>query len=304
MKQITALLLAILLCISMTACGGGDESAPETKPAGSAPTNNAGTDSGADENVDPNVEAVKAALVGTWLPDGYGENQETAELLKFNEDGTVEMLGATYTWEVKSAGAQDSARIALYDGETCFYNAKYSVKDGVCNHLSLESVKGSGDKYKLEKIGYHREADYKVIEITLENYKDYFEVKEFVSETKDAFGDRTKIAIHTGIVLKEEFGKVAATLSHTALEYTFDRNDYEVTADKTTGEYNYGEKVRHQWLDTEIKDCKNLAVLDDRYGDVILYTHIDSFPSDTIQRSDNFTVTRAMGKIYTYTPAE
>lgn len=299
MKKLICMILALIMVMSLCACG--------EKASDNGQNNNSVNETGTSQNesTDTSIEAVKDILVGTWLPDGYGENQDSAELLKFNEDGTVEMLGATYTWEIKSAGTKDSARISLYDGETCFYNVKYSVRDGVCNHLSLEHVRSSGDKYKLEKAGYHREADYQVIDITLENYTDYFEIMESAFVTEDSFGDAAKIAIYRGIGFKEEHGKVNHTISQGAFEYTYLFDSvYEVTADKTTGEYTYGEKVKDGLPNTDVSDCKNQANLGDRYGVIIDYAQIDSFPSDQIFISEEVTVTRAIGKIFVYTPIE
>ncbi len=299
MKKLLCMILALIMVMSLCACGEGTSDNGQNNSSV-----NAGADLGTNEDVDPNIEAVKAVLVGTWLPDGYGENQETAELLKFNEDGTVEMLGTTYTWEIKFAG-KDSARIGLYDGETYFCNAEYSVRDGVRNYLSLEHVRGSGDKYMLEHSGYHREADYQIIEITLDNYKDYFEMKEFAFVSEDSFGDATKIRIYHGLVFKEEYGKVNYTISQGAFEYSYhSQSQYEVTADKTTAEYTYGEKVKDGNPNTDISDCQKQGNLEDGYGIICAYSHIDSFPSDKISLNDEITVTRAIGKLFIYTHAE
>lgn len=292
MKKLLCMILSLMMVLSLCACGTGTSDKGPGGPSGN-------------KNNLSDTEAVAAALVGTWLPDHYAQEKETAEVLKFNEDGTVEMLGATYTWKVRSASAKDSASIAFYDGETCFNTAKYYLKEGVRNDLVFEYVQGSREQYKLEHLGYHKESDYQVIEITMDNYEDYFETVECVSVTEDSFGDATKITIRRGLAFNEEHGKVNHTISQGAFEFAcHTQSRYEVTADKATAEYTFGEKVYDGNPHTNIEDCQKLGVLDDHYGILFTYGIISEFPTDTVYIDDEIEVTRVIGTLYVYTPAE
>ena len=319
MKKLLCMILVLITVMSLCACGKG----PSDPGQDDSSVSGAGTNqTGADNNVaasdangaadtDANVEAVKAALTGTWLPINKNKYEDGSNIITFHEDGTVDMLGETYTWEVTSARSAEEGYLALYDGETKFYTAEYEIKDKVLNYLCFERVKGADDKYRLRDehsiyaAAYYKESDFEIIEINSDNFADYFEMKEFTKVSKDSFGDITKITIHSGIVFKEEYGKVNLSISTGAFEYTylFD-STYEVTADQTTGEYTYGKRVKAGRSYTDMSDCQKQGSMDDRYGVVIDYTHIDSFPSDKIVIHDEVTVTRAIGTLYVYTPAE
>lgn len=309
MKKLLCMILALIMVMSLCACGNepSDNGQDNSSVNGTGTNQNpsADTDSGTEENVDPNKEAVKAVLIGTWLPANYDEDKENAEILKFHEDGTVEMLGTTYTWKLHHALTEDSGRIDLYDGDICFYHVKYSVKENGCNYLSFDSVRGVDSKYKLATTGYFREADYQIVEITMENFEEYFEIVEHAKVTKDAFGDATKIEIYPGIAFKEGHGEVNLTISQCAIEYSYHMSSkYNVTPDKTTGEYKYEEKVHDGNLHTKISDCQMQGNLGGRYGVVACYACINNFPSDTISVDDEITVTRVIGTLFIYTPAE
>ena len=317
MKKLICMMLALIMVMSLCACGTNDngqtESVNTTDTNQNVSTDNADADSDANEDADEdaNVEAIKAALTGTWVPITNNKYEDGSNIITFNEDGTIDMLGTTYTWEVTHAPSKEEGYLALYDGETKFYTAEYKIKDKVLNYLCFERVKGADDKYRLSDeysmyaAGYYKEADYQVIEITADNYSDYFEMKEFTFVTKDSFGDATKIWIYHGLVFKEEYGKVNLSISQGAFEYACHmHSQYEVTADKTTGEYTYGEKVKDGNPNTEIKDCQKQGNLEDGYGIICAYASISSFPSDKISLNDEIEVTRATGKIFVYTPAE
>ncbi len=312
MKKLFCMILALIMVMSLCACGKkpSNHGHNDSSVNGNGTNQNAHTGN-ADPDSDTNVEAIKAALIGTWVPFNSNKYEDGSNVITFNADGTIDMLGETYTWEVTSAKSAEAGYLALYDGETKFYTAEYEIKDKVLNYLCFERVKGADDKYRLSDeysiyaTGYYKESDFTIIEINSDNFADYFEMKEFISVTKDSFGDATKITIHQGLVFKEEYGKVNLSISQGAFEYSYHlQSKYEVTADKTTGEYTYGEKVKDGNPGTRIRDCQKQGNLEDGYGIICTYAIIDSFPSDTIYIDDEIEITRAIGKIFVYTPAE
>lgn len=308
MKKLLCMILALIMVMSLCACGEGtpdNGSVNETGSNQNVPTDNA------DADADANVEAIKAALTGTWVPSTSNKYEDGSNIITFNADGTIDMLGETYTWEVTSAKSAEEGSLALYDGETKFYTAELEVKDKVLNYLRFKFVKGADDKYRLSDeysiyaTGYYKESDFKIIEINSDNFADYFEMKEYARVSKDSFGDATRIVIDHGIVFKEEYGKVNLSISQAAFEYSYhSQSQYEVTADKTTGEYKYDKKVKDGNPSTTIKECQKQGNLEDRYGIICDDAFINSFPTDTIWLDDEITVTRAIGTLYIYTPAE
>lgn len=306
MRKLFCMILALIMVMSLCACGkeSSDHGQNDSFVNGNGTNQNAHTGNA-------NVKAIQAALIGTWVPINSNKYEDGSNVITFNADGTIDMLGETYTWEVTSARSAEEGSIALYDGETKFYTAEYEIKDKVLNYLCFERVKGADDKYRLSDeysmyaTGYYKESDFTVIEINSDNFADYFEMKEFASVTKDSFGDAIKITIYQGLVFKEEYGKVHLSLSQGAFECSYHSDSkYEVTADKTTGEYTYGAKVKDGNPWTNIKDCQKQGNLEDGYGIICTYAIMDSFPSDTISIDDEIEITRATGTIYVYTPAE
>lgn len=313
MRKLFALLLVLATLLTLVACGG-----KKVKDPGSMTTNSnlngANDDVDADANVeadaDANVEAIKAALIGKWLPINHNKYEDGSNIITFHEDGTIDMLGTTYTWEVTHAESAEEGHLALYDGETKIYTGEYEIQDKVLNYLCFEFVKGADDKYRLSDEfstrapAYYKESDFNIIEINSDNFADYFELRTFINVAKDSFGDAESIVIDYGYVLKEEYGTAFDKISFSAFEYTSTINHHTVTADKTTGEYEIG-GLETEWpASTEMKEGSMQPNLDRNYGIYILYTRIDEFPTDIIQYLDNFEVLRATGTIYTYTPAE
>lgn len=319
MKKLLCMILALIMVMSLCACGEGttDNGQNNSSVNGNGtnqnvPTGNAGANSGTndDADADANVEAIKAALTGTWVPYTVNKYEDGSNIITFNEDGTIDMLGETYTWEVTSAESAEEGYLALYDGETKFYTAEFEIEDKVLNRLSFERVKGADDKYRLRDENsvyapvYYKESDFKIIEINSDNFADYFELGTFTKVAKDSFGDAEAIAIHYGYVLKEEYGTVKQNISFSAFEYTCALNQYTATADKTTAEYEKGGLEKEWPASTKMEEGATQPNLDENYGVYIKFTRIDNFPTDTIDYPDNFEVLRATGTIYTYTPAE
>ena len=313
MKKLFALLLALAMLLTLVACGG-----KKAEDAGSMTTNsslngandNVDADTNVEADADANIEAIKAALTGTWVPINENKYEDGSNIITFNADGTIDMLGTTYTWEVTHAPSEEEGYLALYDGETKFYTAEYEIKDKVLNYLCFELVKGADDKYRLSDEystyapAYYKESDFKIIEINSDNFADYFELGTFTKVTKDSFGDAEKIEIYYGYVLKEEYGTVKQNISYSAFEYTCALNQYTATADKTTAAYEKGGLEKEWPASTEMDEGETQPNLDENYGVIVKYTRIDKFPTDTIDYPDNFEVLRATGTIYTYTPAE
>lgn len=305
MKKLFALLLVLAMLLAFVACGG-----EKAEDAGNMVTNSNLNGANSNVDADANVEAIKAALTGTWVPITKNKYEDGSNIITFNEDGTIDMLGTTYTWEVTHAPSEEEGYLALYDGETKFYTAEFKVKDSVLNYICFERVKGADDKYRLcdeystYAPAYYKESDFKIIEINSDNFADYFELRTFTRVTKDSFGDAEKIEIYYGYVLKEEYGTVCQNVSLSAFEYTRASNQYTVTADKTTATYEKGGLEKERSASTQMGEGATQANLDENYGVIIEYTRIDEFPTDTIVYPDNFEVLRATGTIYTYTPAE
>lgn len=291
MKRLIALLLAIALCLCLAACGGGDKSSA----TGDKPSAN-GDKPGQTQGNDP-AAGIKEDLLGRWLPHGYTRGENSDKLADFREDGTVVIGEKTLTWEI----VEDSV-IYINDGEDRLYLAEFTAaEDGQPSFLRLYRYKTATTTSVWCE--YYKESDYTKLEITAENWQDYFEVQEFSTLVKDAFGEITKIEVYRAFALKDSYGVVCAQISNMTVEYSTKRIGYYVTADKTTGEYTIGEIAdpHDNWpANTETMVATKLNAEGNRFGIRIGADFIDKFPEDTVDIRSEFTVLRIAGTLYTY----
>ena len=149
----------------------------------------------------------------------------------------------------------------------------------------------------------YKEADNTKLEITAENWQDYFEVQEFPVTVKDSFGEVSKIEIYRALVLKDSYGAVCSQISDMTVEYSAKQIGYYVTADKTTGEYTIGEVAdKHDnWsANTDTMVASSLPVEGNWFGIGLEMVSIDKFPEDKVDIRSELTVLRIAGTLYTY----
>ena len=98
MIKILSLLLAVVLCISLCACGNNDENkATETE------------DNGKNSSVQSESNSIKSEIAGEWkanvLVGNSGDGREyAAAVIRLNEDGTGTYKDKAITWELSSDG--------------------------------------------------------------------------------------------------------------------------------------------------------------------------------------------------------
>ena len=284
MKRLIALLLAMALCLCLAACGGGDKPSAD----GDKPNQTQGNDPAA---------GIKKSLAGKWLPHGYTRGENSDKLADFREDGTVVIGEKTLTWEI----VEDSV-IYINDGEDRLYQAEFTAaEEGQPSFLRLHRFKTATTTTVWCE--YYKESDYTKLEITAENWQDYFEVQEFPTLVKDSFGEVSKIEVYRALVLKESYGAVCPQISDMTVEYSAKQIGYYVTADKTTGEYTIGEVAdKHDnWsANTNTMVASSLPVEGSRFGIGLETVFIDKFPEDKVDIRSELTVLRIAGTLYTY----
>ncbi len=65
-------------------------------------------------------------------------------------------------------------------------------------------------------------AQYETVEITTENFYEYFEYKEEIVEQENAFGELTRVVSNRGFVLREDYKeRLNILLSEAAVEYKY-----------------------------------------------------------------------------------
>ena len=270
-KRLLSLILALALCISLAACSNADDKAFEEADALLAAGDYEGAIAafsaiGRYQEISAKIaeaeklrnEANAGFLFGNWV--NVGRNAS----LKLNEDGTgvltadAETYNTTYTYGNNTVTLTQPMAITL----------NVEDRNGVI-HLVSKSF----------SFDFVSEADYPAfapedIEITLENWQEYFELREVNDIGVNAFGEVSSVQPCVGIFLKEEYydrlmdGYYATDLS---FELTYDEAAYQLlgcTPDdfkyEFAGEYERELVAAPSWWDLQSGCTAILQVYDSR----------------------------------------
>ena len=129
MKKLIALLLVAVMCLSFVACGG-ESGNTETPPSGENTENT-------DVASNPNYQILFNIICTEWV----GENSTAI----FNKDGTCNINGIDYTWEIHSIVVDD---VTANHGTNKLANIIITAKDGTTDYIFPRN-----DTYN--KIGYY-----------------------------------------------------------------------------------------------------------------------------------------------------
>lgn len=217
MKKVLALLLAMVLVLSLAACGGND-----TKESGADMTNDNVKQSDTDKETEQAPQEkvdVPDSLVGTWylnqqigvldpsLPSGKTaiESEDAIQSFDIASNGIITVKGTEYTlYNPTEKEKQSISYRHLKD----FY--KVDIEGEQYNLFSFEYSDSNISIY-FEPNGnfaahyapwYSKKAG-KTIELTVDNWQTILEPKIVYSMEKDSFGDVTNISYEVGIYLKD-----------------------------------------------------------------------------------------------------
>lgn len=197
MKKILALLLVAVMCFSLAACGGNE-----------LQTDNSGSQQEQSDNRnDKEINIKKVDVVGTWKNTSSNDH---GFVMTINEDGTgTIILGEqelTITWEktdeeiICNTGSKElTFKIRANNGVV-----EMSYKDGYYVVVSEQDYENTIE----------------CVELTLENWQQYFEIKPYAEPQTDAFDELSDLMICTTLVLKDEYVNTFAA-SDGAIEVSF-----------------------------------------------------------------------------------
>ena len=308
MKKLIAIVLILIMCLSISACGKkADETAPkETIPETTGNENIATEEDTEGESVDPEIEALKALIPGEWARLKYNGNDIEKNTATFKKDGSVVLDTETeLTWEVFSA-TKDLIVIHIKDGTETLYTAKLTPGTEAYDLEYYKTIPCMIITIGNTGYPFFRMSDYTAHEITMDNWSDFFEIKEVSTVEKDAFGEITKIGIGRYLVLKEEY-VVNAMMSQVFIEYSSNQVKYSVTADKATGEYTIGDVVDNHdnWTPTKLTmNTTHQREANNQYGIHIGTSYVTKFPTCEIDIRSNFEVSRVAGTLYVFNTAK
>ncbi len=315
-KRIIALALICVMCLGLFACSSKEADlynkykdiidALEEEDYQSAYlamvelANKGETDENGEETKDPEIEELKASAVGTWIPTLSSVEQYQSVSFELTEDGNFVMGDETYPLEV-SYEDKNSISYRAKDGDTRVYSISISVEDNGELRVSLSKYQ---DENSSSHIGYYYlESQYTKIELTAENFDEYFEdLPEYVETSENSFGEITSFNVYRDKVVKESVGEVNNELSKVALEYSYVSTNYKYTADVANGTYELGEESEYSEPseDTSTTEMSNWnGPDDDRYGFCFSSMYIGSEEGNVYVRSD-FGIVRIQGTIYAF----
>lgn len=210
MKKRFFCLLALFLCVTLCACGGND--------AGSGNAGGSNTDGG---NEDGGTQA-PVICEGSFTPDAnwelmqyfYGDWQRVEaspiwniETVSIRKDGTCMVNDQEYQLTFCKDSTEDRVVFHAHrDGKTEFL---FHVTKAY-NNPNYDVVMGFGYYYDHDAVQFMQDiywnpAQVQEVQITPDNWQEYFEVKDTVVVNKNAFGEITSTKILQQLILKEAY---------------------------------------------------------------------------------------------------
>ena len=344
MKRIVAFLLTLVLCLGLVACAD-EPTRTKSKYAeleemldegryGEAltyilslqaqnsssvplfgvvqPGDNTVTDEELNAGKEPSAEvlALIDSMMGEWVI--AGEDQDLPQKFVFCEDGTCTVDGTEMTWKREATALTDNtldALLSVWEGDVERYRIRQPAKtDAGEISFRIRTVKESSTV--LENALYICPQNYEAVELTMDNWQEYFEFVAVPGHTTDAFGDLSGMSISYRIALKDEyFSRLGQHLSNAVAVEFFYRKSHQcharINSDGIT--YTVGE-VYGEWYEyTETTTLADYSYSEPPYfGQWIINGYIE-FPADsdplpgvatTCSHAYDFSVLRIQGTIH------
>lgn len=249
----------------------------------------------------PEQIAWKTDAVGTWSPNQEA-SQEGHTGIVIKNDGTCTVDGKAYTWKVGEAG-KTNVRIEICEGakKICYLQIAVSVDYGYkravlftyVDEHSAQSAKGC----------YYRDEDYTVVEITNDNWQEYFELKEVLTTKKNAFDEIDQFSGTTYFRLKESYGTVNSELSTCAMEHKSVSTCQDITVNLIDMSYAPVGRVRNTAENNETEELSTTTDAEgvDYYGCSVggfVAYDVNKNPTDTVWRPMDIEILRVQGSLY------
>lgn len=234
-------------------------------------------------------------ICGNWMAE---VDKEDALDFVLYEDSTCDIAGEKLKWEVTYA-KDNYGNVEILRGETPIYKMSIHYRDEGCYRATMETCGNEGTISFPIGVYYYHMNNITPIEITLDNWNNYFEIEETMKIRKNEFDEVSRVDIFQYLVLKEEFGHVVDDLSDIAVEY-------KVKYINANFMFNVEEKTYSYTLHNElnVKSLINgmgINVINDvrKYGCEIASFWTDEFSKESIVVVDEFQdVVRIQGTIY------
>ena len=240
MKKLIALLLAAVICCSLAACSGED-SVLSTNENGDNSVNQ-NTDNSTADNTDYASELTQLLCErNVWYGRCHGTGSE--EELTFFEDGHFELNGSSTTWEFIEYYKDATDYLA-----NCVFQTtpNYDTARGLyrTNRFLLGyDTDGNLLLYTFFDYLCYDGSRYEIVEVTLDNWQEYFELELVVDEWRNADGELGAFEPTMCFHLKENWKSIAIQMD---IEFEYTCTDgylCKFAYNTDTGELIEGEKV-------------------------------------------------------------
>lgn len=309
MKKILVWLLVLTMALSLLGCGKepveiedepyyGDEFIPIPSIDPVVP------DIENEIEIAPEVAYWTERIAGEYI-GCYFEVGEL-ERIVMNADKTCTVGGKNYTWEFRKHAtdpkyicSEDSALLDVYDGDTVVYEMNTSVSPIGFFSLTVENPTHSTPSGL-----FFNTNEFDVVELTTDNWLDYFEYAEYVRPFRDDSGEVHTLNIHSVYQVKEAYSyATTGYFPDVCIDYTFYQVQQKYTADPVTCTYEWGEVIsrdgpREGYMD----EMDRLFVEDllDCYGFNFVSTDIEKFPEGKVSRETDCQMNNISGVIALY----
>ncbi len=311
MKRIGALFLAGALCLSLAACSsagkyddliqmledgnysGAIDYIEELEGSnsgdlliggdlvidGDAADNN-------DQNADPETETLLQAMSGDWICTEATEDYPQA--VTFRADGTCSIDSTEMTWKQGGTSyfrADSVLALTIREGETDCYTMDVIQADSgelAFKLYCLQQQSSGFGTVSLSGPNYIAKNAYDMVDLTTDNWQEYFEWTEETTSETNAFGDLSYLATTYRLTLKQEYydrlSKYAKATGAAEISYT--HHISYVTVDKENKAYTIGALMHTGTGDSNVTDMvKNDKYCGFSYSDCMVHNLDD--PNET-----------------------
>ena len=289
MKKLFMLFLAIVICLTLIACGGGQEvnnSDPQTiENTGSneiedVANNEIENTVASDENIQLNHSSQFLPYIcGEWKVL-YIKDEEFLESVNISEDGNIEIDGSNFQWDVQSE-FQDGATFNIIDGEEAIGSFNLNIKNNGDINLTLKLVSAN------TSLTLYKPAHYEIVSVNTENVYEYFEWQDVWEEKRNAFDELEYVIVKSYLVLKEPYSSRVSkqlmydsreenVIENGAIELQYIRSGLDVVVNLEEKTYTF-ENFKSGTEDTEL-DVKAFGTHPDYVG--VYARRLELHPND------------------------
>lgn len=317
MKKKFTLLLALTLCFALAACSPENNTQTDSRQydkyahifdlleagnyeaahnAINALSPEDQTQIGRDET--PNglsgftTEEVGSWLIGQWI----SKNGQTTTL---NADGSCTIAGENLTWFIDDVSGEQQCAVRVFRGDRqCYALETWTDDDWGFGVMAVRPVNEDG-VITGEQFNYNRATDFTAVEISMDNWQEYFEYKETHAFSENAFGEIELFRLSNYLLNKDDI-VIYSGLSDVAVEYTYTYSERELTLDTEARTYTLGEIKDQEEEETTVISMDQLWSLEDayQYGLAIGGGQTSELTGDTMYYSAFGEILRIQGTIY------